>query len=76
MLSEHNEIKEEKKIYAIYCIKTMETYCVSCKKNTENKNSSVRKSKQNGLMRWSNCAVCGKNKSTFIKTKEPHNFND
>ena len=25
----------------------MEPYCVSCKKNTENKNSNVRKTKQN-----------------------------
>ena len=28
----------------------METYHVSCKKNTTNKNSSVRKTKQNRLM--------------------------
>ena len=35
----------------------METYCVSCKKN---KNSSVRKTKQNRLMLLSNSAVCGK----------------
>ena len=38
----------------------METYCVSCKKNTVNKNSSVRRTKQNRLMVVSNCAVCGK----------------
>ena len=38
----------------------METYCVSCKKNTANKNSSFRKNKQNGLMLLSNCALCGK----------------
>ena len=48
-------------------IKTIETYCVSCKKNTENKDSSVRKTKQNRLMFLSNYAVCGKKKSTFIK---------
>ena len=28
----------------------MKTYCVSCKKNTASKNSSVRKTKQNWLM--------------------------
>ena len=28
----------------------METYCVNCKKNTANENSSVRKTKQNRLM--------------------------
>ena len=53
----------------------METYCVSCK-NTANENSSVRKSKQNRLMLLSNCAVCGKKKSTFIKSKELHNFDN
>ena len=35
----------------------METYCVSFKKNTANKNSSFKKSKQNWLMLLSNCAV-------------------
>ena len=28
----------------------METYCVRCNKNTESKNSSVTKTKQNRLM--------------------------
>ena len=28
----------------------METYCVSCKKNTGNKNSTVKRTKQNRLM--------------------------
>ena len=28
----------------MYCIKTMETYCLAYKKNTANENSSVRKS--------------------------------
>ena len=48
----------------------METYCASCKENTENENSNVRKTKQNRLMLLSNCAVCGKKKSTFIKKNE------
>ena len=50
----------------------MKTYCVSCKKNTANENSSVRKTKQNILMLVSNCAVCGKKKSRFIKNQELH----
>ena len=54
----------------------METYCVSCKKNTANKNSSVRKTKQNKLMLLSNCTVCGKKMLTFIKNQELHNFNN
>ena len=54
----------------------METYCVSCKKYTSNENSNFRKNKQNRLMLLSNCAICGKRKSTFIKNKEFYNFND
>ena len=53
----------------IYYIKAMETYCVSCKNYLANKNSSVRKTKQNRLMFLSNCTVCGMKKSTFIKNK-------
>ena len=48
----------------------MEAYYVSCKKNIANEISSFRKTKQNRLMLLSNCAVCGKKKSTFIKNKE------
>ena len=62
-------MKEEIKNFVEY-IETMENYCVSCKKNTANENSSVRKTKQNRLMLLSNCAVCGKKKSTFIKNKK------
>ena len=51
----------------------METYCVSCKKYIANNNSSVKKVKQNTLMLLSNCAVCGKKQSTFIKGKELSN---
>ena len=54
----------------------MKTYCVSCKRYTTNENSSVRKTKQNRLMLLSNCAVCGKKKSTFIRNQELHNFNN
>ena len=53
----------------------METYCTSCKKYTVKENSSVRKTKQNRLF-LSNCAICGKKKSTFFKNKEFHNFNN
>ena len=41
----------------------METNCVGCKKNTGNKNSSFKITKQNRLMLVSNCAICGKKKS-------------
>ena len=52
----------------------METYCVSRKKYTDNKNWSVRKAKKNRLNLPSNSAVCDKRKYTFIRIKEFHNF--
>ena len=59
----------------------METYCVNCSKNNTNENSRARGAKQNRLMVLSNCVVCGKKKSTFIKNQELHqvvfkNFNN
>ena len=54
----------------MYYIKTMETYSVSCKKNTVNKNSTLTRTKQNRLMLVSNCAISGKKKSKFIINQE------
>ena len=54
----------------------METYCVSCNKYIANKNSSVRKIKQNRLTLFSNLAVYDQKKSTSINNKELRNFND
>ena len=48
----------------------METYFVSFKKKTANKNSSFRRTKQNRLMLVSNCSICGKRKSRFINNQE------
>ena len=38
----------------------METYCVSCKKNTANKKFSVKRTKQNRLMLVSDFTICSK----------------
>ena len=54
----------------------MGTYCVSCKKHTPNRNSSVKKANQGRLMLLSNYAVFGKKKSTFIKNKELNNISN
>ena len=51
----------------------MGNYCVSCKNYTVNENSSVKKTKQNRLKLLQNCAVCGKEKSTFIKNNKLSN---
>ena len=39
------KIKNPENVFEICYIKAMETYWVNCKKNTPNKNSSVRKTK-------------------------------
>ena len=44
-----------------------ETYCLSYRKNTENANLKIVKSKNNRSMIQSNCALCGRKKSRFIK---------
>ena len=52
-----------------YYVKTMEMYCVTCKK-TASKNSSVTRTKQNRDMALSNWAVCGKQILRYIKNQE------
>ena len=54
----------------------MEIYCVSCKKNTTNKNSSAKKTKQNISVLLSNCAICGKKKSNFIKNQDTNSISN
>ena len=77
-----NERRNQKstKCCGTHYMKTVEKYCVSCKKNTAYENSSVRKIKQTRLMLLSDSAVCGKKKARFIKNQELHlvvfnNFN-
>ena len=59
--------ERRKKKCEIYYTKAMETDCVICKENIENKNSSVRRTKQKRLIPVSNCVACGKKKLRFIK---------
>ena len=54
----------------------MDTYCVSSKTYTANKNLIFQKIKQNRLMVLSNCANSGQKKSTFDKNKELNNFDN
>ena len=48
----------------------MKTYCVKCKKNTENLNSKIFKAKNNILIMQSKCSDCGIKKSRFGKEQE------
>ena len=48
----------------------MESYCLKCKKNTENINPKVSKTSTGRTMVLSKCAICGSKKSRFIKNQE------
>ena len=44
----------------------MNTYCLSCKKDTKNIDSKVKKTKNNRKMMLSRCSICNNKKSTFV----------
>ena len=48
----------------------METDCVKCRKDTENLNSKIFKTKYNRLFIQSKCTSCGIKKSKFVKEEE------
>ena len=48
----------------------MKSYCLKCRKNTENINSRVSKTSNGRTMVLSKCAICGSKKSRFIKNQE------
>ena len=48
----------------------MLTYCIKCRKKTENLNSKIFKTKHGRLIMQSKCPVCGIKKSRFVKEQE------
>ena len=48
----------------------MKTYCIVCKKDTENKNPKVFKTKNGRLILKSTCSKCNNTKSEFINKNE------
>ena len=48
----------------------METYCVKCRKDTENVDPKMFRTKHNRLVMQSKCSVCGIKKSRFVKEQE------
>ena len=48
----------------------MKSYCLKCRKDTENINSELSKTSNNRTMILSNSAKCGSRKSRFIKNQE------
>ena len=48
----------------------MKTYCVKCRKNTENLDSKIFNTKNNRLIMQSKCPVCRIKKLRFLKERE------
>ena len=48
----------------------MKTYCLKCRKNTENLNWKIFKTKNGRLIMQSKCADCAIKKSRFVKEQE------
>ena len=48
----------------------MKSYCLKCRKNTENINPKVSKTSTNRTMVLSKCAICSSKISRFIKNQK------
>ena len=48
----------------------MESYCLRCKKHTENINPQVSSTSNGKIMILSKCAICNSKKSKFINKQE------
>ena len=48
----------------------MKSYCLKCRKDTENINQLVSNTSNGRTMILSKCAICGSKKSRFIKNQE------
>ena len=48
----------------------MKSYCLKCRKDTKNINPKVSSTSNGKAMMLSKCAICGNEKSRFIKNEE------
>ena len=48
----------------------MKSYCLKCRKNTENIDPKLSKTSNGRTMLLSKCAICGSKKSRFVKNQE------
>ena len=48
----------------------MKTYCVKCRRNTENIEPKMARTKNSRLIMQSKCSFCGIKKSRFVKVQE------
>ena len=49
---------------------SLKTYCIICKRDTENKNPKVFKTKNKKIILKSICSVCNNEKSRFLSNNE------
>ena len=52
----------------------MLSYCLKCKKNTENIDPKVSATSNGRTMILSKCSICGSKKSEFIKNKKQKDY--
>ena len=52
----------------------IKTYCVKCRKDTENIDPKMVRTKNNRLVMQSKCSVCGIKKTIFVKEQEAKGF--
>ena len=48
----------------------MKSYCLKCRKDTENIDPKISSSSNGRVLILSKCAICGSKKSRFIKNQE------
>ena len=48
----------------------MKAYCVKCRKDTENIDPKIVRTKNNRFFMQSKCSICGIKKSRFLKEQE------
>ena len=56
--------------FSLIDVTNMKTYCLKCKKDTDNIDSKIFKTKNNRLIMQSKCSVCKSKKSRFVKEQE------
>ena len=52
----------------------MKTYCLKCKKDTDNIDPKMFKTKNNRLLMQSKCSACKNKKSRFVKEQDAKDF--
>ena len=52
----------------------MKSYCLKCRKDTENINPKISKTSNNRIMVLSKCAICGDKNQDLLKIKKQKDY--